>query len=1140
MQRLLASLLLILLLTGAAHSQEKRSLCRAVAQTVSALPIPGTHISARKNAMTGEATEISWRVPTGSTGNSYLVLGFPTATRFQGDGFVATPPQARAPQSIKAQSNKTRVIIPLTGTLKNPEGSLLALFYATGVAEINWEIVELAINGSGACTETARSQGMLSIQITSGPPQFITQDRFAAGAPKSTFISRDNTRLLLDFGDRYQIVDNQTGDLLFERSGTSPRFSPTGRYLTSLGGSNRLEIFDLAAQKVVFATDALLEGNFGGVAVAAWMNQDAVLVLAYGRKGALGITVPLVDDRNIFFGYGCNACHAFGSTSVSVDFDQLTVQSTDPGSDESQDYIFSLLEAADPPSTIKFWDEEKPEERGPPPHRPKYPIDHVDPVYTIGDELKIAASKDQDDFSWIFSDEIKVSFSNVWNGDLKRERALLASKTEKPRTVESPVVSRVATRGRIAQRVVEVGGNRVSPRNELEKLANALSQFSIYTNTSLPADSRRPITRTESNDEKVTKSATAILQDAMSMLAKNRPALIFRSQSNKANHKTTFFAKNYDDQGACDYDEGPEESADTQGSENADAETLPVISANRLVALWKFPIATGALIVAQQQTQCGTAPDRYGDLIAVFAPADVSKPIQYIRFAAAYSDAGDVSDPSGVDSTRAKSGASLGLDVRSTIQLTLVEERWLIVTSKDSGSAVVFDVPTMTRLFLIENLENALDIDAITMTTDHRTLVQLNNSGALTFYSLASGKLSLRGRFIDDETVLFDSALNFEATPEGASYVYVQVPGSLQLFTLDQFSGKLNSSGLGQKRIYQGESPPLPSSGLAPPVIDVKRGESTFVISTTSETSLSNLAVSLDGYLVQSIRLDGTAAHQVVPTDILGNGRWVSFVVEDKQKIKSLTRSFQISSKPYPGTLRVVSFGANKFNGAKLAGKRVPDLSFAASDAKRFEAGLKRFLSPSYSGYSGKVLANDTTSRDDLLKTIKEAVASTKRGDTLVLFFASHGSTSGKEFSILLPTPTKSTDAIDLPFSSVSEIVRSSQGRVLIFLDACHSADATQDAASEQLTLANENVVIISASKGRQSSLENQSWGGGIFTTAILDTIKIMPLTLQSTGQSLSIESLYANVRKMVVSQTNGRQTPWFRRASWQGEQSIN
>ena len=52
---------------------------------------------------------------------------------------------------------------------------------------------------------------------------------------------------------------------MLERAGTEPRFSPTSRYLTALA-SERLEVIDVSARQVVFTTDAILEGNFGGVA----------------------------------------------------------------------------------------------------------------------------------------------------------------------------------------------------------------------------------------------------------------------------------------------------------------------------------------------------------------------------------------------------------------------------------------------------------------------------------------------------------------------------------------------------------------------------------------------------------------------------------------------------------------------------------------------------------------------------------------------------------------------------------------------------------------------------------------------------------------------------------------------------------
>ena len=258
----------------------------------------------------------------------------------------------------------------------------------------------------------------------------------------------------------------------------------------------------------------------------------------------------------------------------------------------------------------------------------------------------------------------------------------------------------------------------------------------------------------------------------------------------------------------------------------------------------------------------------------------------------------------------------------------------------------------------------------------------------------------------------------------------------------------------------------------------------------------------------------------------------------DAQDIKSVTKSFRLSTKPYVGSLRVLSIGINQFNSGKYEGKVVPDLTFAATDAKRFEAGAKQLLASSYEGYSSQILTSERLSQNQLLEGIRNFASLTKRNDTLVLFIASHGSTRNGDFSLLLPSPVRGGETIELSFSAILHIVRASQGRVFIFLDACHSADATQDAASEQIVAKNPNVTIISASKGKQSSLENQTWGGGIFTTALLEVMKSAKSS-SSTEQALSMEALYANVRRIVVSQTNGRQTPWFRRAS-SGEQSID
>jgi hypothetical protein len=288
------------------------------------------------------------------------------------------------------------------------------------------------------------------------------------------------------------------------------------------------------------------------------------------------------------------------------------------------------------------------------------------------------------------------------------------------------------------------------------------------------------------------------------------------------------------------------------------------------------------------------------------------------------------------------------------------------------------------------------------------------------------------------------------------------------------------------------------------------------------------------------VSLSGSTFSQEISEDNIPKGRWVSFVAEDRLKLRSVVRAFILDRKPYPGKLNILAFGADKFNGAYYSGVRVPDLSFATVDASRFTEEVIRFISPSYSSYVAKPIDGNKATRESLLGEIEGIAGETKKSDTLILFFASHGASNPNGFSLLLPSPTRDGDAIELPFSSISVALKASQGRIFIFLDACHSASATQDAAAEQLASTDQNVTIITASKGTQSSLENAAWGGGAFTTAVLGTLKDAYATLGKGTQPPSIESMYASIRKAVVARTHGQQTPWFRRSRWLGEQSIN
>src|SRR4029077_2359059 len=157
---------------------------------------------------------------------------------------------------------------------------------------------------------------------------------------------------------------------------------------------------------------------------------DAIVTFGYGRRGAIGVNLPLIDGQNIFSGeIGCNACHAFGSTSVSVDLDQLTVRAT------ALDMFQASLIEASPPSPIV----------GSPPRSPKFPISKFTPIGYIEDQLEIKSRNNyRDNFRWEFSDRITIAFADVWNGDVNLERQLLHSKSENPRLENVEVVTALA------------------------------------------------------------------------------------------------------------------------------------------------------------------------------------------------------------------------------------------------------------------------------------------------------------------------------------------------------------------------------------------------------------------------------------------------------------------------------------------------------------------------------------------------------------------------------------------------------------------------------------------------------------------------------------------------------------------------
>jgi hypothetical protein len=1127
------------LYVGEAHAKEPEP-CRAAQTSTETNREADASFGIASAAAAGEGVTVSWKVTLpSSAGDRYLIVApSDEGVRFSGEGFTAFTPQARAPRSIKFAENQIRMVIPLSGALTNPTGQAQIRFFRSGEQKVRWAIVEVGEDAERRCTERRLREGASKIVIGLGRIELLPQNKFEKFAAVATYTAPNGRYTLHQGKQRYQIIDEATGDLIVDRAGTNALFSTTGRFVSAHDSAGRIEIIDIMANQTIYRVTDAENGDYGwgGPNILAWSDGDSILLGAHARKGALSVISPLIDDRVSFFGgLNCNACQAYGGSSVWLDVDRLAFAILGPQGNDGRAFFLSLLETADAPDDIEIWDKTDAKERATwkEPKRPRFVIKPFNDI-NLKDDIAIAAdaTKYQDNFHWASSDDMRVTFADMYNdgSNAKAKYDILRKFIVPPKKSQlansDPIVANLAG---VRRRAIQVDEHFVTNRSHAERVVDAMASFGVtFAKESKGAISEVPKANGGDNWEAQEAFALKTIKD--NLLSKTGVApLVMRDEKSKALQADRLLAHNFRHLLVCAPDQG--ESDDASGL------PLPVVSADRLKTLWSFDQPNEALFLARQSESCGTAPDTYGELSLIAVSRQADKPAMIHRIAFADADAGSF-NPVVPSRTwpEEELGRKLGLANYPSLFATLAGESYVIILSRDAGVAIIFDTLSKKTVHVIDNLPNPLDVEALRLTADYRSLIQINLGGDFYAYNVASGKTVLAGRFIDDEIVFYDSAFKFDSTPEGADYVFVRVPGATEYYSLDQFERRLRSPGLVLRQLGEQPSFNVPISGLTPPYLKAIRQSNQIRLEAQTPGNLTRIELSIDGVKRREIALQGSSATVDVPMSELQGARWANFVAENSEGLKSVFRSFQVGRNKYKGTLRTVTLGVDGYRSGVFAGKTVKDLAFAQSDAARFAHVVQLKLAPSYSATFATDLTSADATRVSILRAIENAATETKAEDTLVLYFASHGYSDARGFALALPPQFAKGEITLLPFSEIIRALAPAQGRVVVFLDACHAAGAVHDVALEQLVEGHENVTVIAASKGKQVSFELRAWGGGAFTSAIVDALSAP----DGAAGARSVEDLYVAIRRSVATRTGGKQTPWLRRSSWQGTQSLN
>jgi len=189
-----------------------------------------------------------------------------------------------------------------------------------------------------------------------------------------------------------------------------------------------------------------------------------------------------------------------------------------------------------------------------------------------------------------------------------------------------------------------------------------------------------------------------------------------------------------------------------------------------------------------------------------------------------------------------------------------------------------------------------------------------------------------------------------------------------------------------------------------------------------------------------------------------------------------------------------------------------------------------------YRGVEIKVLTDAEATKGNILDGLEWLQRQTTSKDVAVLFFAGHGLNDPSGIFYFLPADAdlERLKRTGLAQTDIVSTVATIAGKVLVFMDACHSgnlmgkvkrrAAVETTAVINELASAENGAVVFSSATGRQYALENTEWGNGAFTKGLVEGLA-GKADYRGTGR-ITVNMLDLYISERVKDLTKGEQTP--------------
>ena len=308
--------------------------------------------------------------------------------------------------------------------------------------------------------------------------------------------------------------------------------------------------------------------------------------------------------------------------------------------------------------------------------------------------------------------------------------------------------------------------------------------------------------------------------------------------------------------------------------------------------------------------------------------------------------------------------------------------------------------------------------------------------------------------------------------------------------------------------------------------------------STRSREPLTRLKVLVDGRPVaaegadRAPRESGDLSVPVPPRDcevavIAENRHAASEPATIRLRWKGAAAKEEFEIKP---RLYVLSVGVSVYQDPEMR------LDLAAKDALDFGAAWNEQRGRLYTGVEVRTLTDGQATKGNILDGLEWLQRQVTAKDVAVLFFAGHGvnDPTGMFYFLPVDADVEKLKRTGISQADITTTVASLAGKVLVFMDACHSGNlmgklkrrgvVVLNSVINELASAENGAVVFSSATGRQYALENVEWGNGAFTKGVVEGLR-GKADYRSSGR-ITVNMLDLYVSERVKELTKGQQTP--------------